>query len=193
MTTPSTARTDPMTTTDTLIADYLQRLRRATADLPPGTRAELLDDIGAHLADTAGDAPDEARVRQVLDELGTPETIAQAARVESGGVAATPPTGGHGDLAYDVSTVLVLLLGGFVVPVLGWVAGVVMLWNGPRWTRGEKWFGTLIWPALVAVPLLLVTARPQDPAVWLWVGAVVLVVGLPTAFAQLLRRARRRA
>lgn len=181
-----------MASTDTLITDYLDRLRRATADLPPGVRAELLDDIGAHLADTTGGAPDEAHVRQVIDELGTPEGIAEAARAEAG--TASPPAPGDNGLAYDVSTVLVLLLGGFLLPVLGWVAGLVMLWNGPRWTRGEKWLGTLVWPAAIAVPVAVVlTLRLLDSGVPFWIGAVVLVIGFPAAFVHLLRRARRRA
>ncbi|HEY4456988.1 MAG TPA: hypothetical protein VGN81_21940 [Pseudonocardiaceae bacterium] len=139
-----------MSDTETLIADYLGELRRAAAGLPPAARAELLDDIGAHLTDLIGPGADESRVRQVLDELGTPEEIVAAAATESG-----IPARANGDRVYDIATVLLLLLGNVVVPVLAWIVGVVMLWNGPRWTTSQKWAGTLVWPVLVLVALVL--------------------------------------
>lgn len=182
-----------MASTDTLITDYIERLRRATADLPAGTRAELVDDITAHLADTVGEHPDEAHVRQVIDELGRPEAIADAARAESGGA----PARGNSGLTYDVSTVLVLLLGGFVVPVLGWVGGVVMLWNGPRWTTRDRWLGTFVWPMTIVVAAAGLLAGHNAGSNTAWGAAflaavVVVVVGFPTAFVLLLRRAGRR-
>src|SRR5882762_8048267 len=62
----------PMTTNNALISDYLDRLRRASAGLPEKARAELLDDINAHLAETVGAAAGEAEIRRVLDDLGAP-------------------------------------------------------------------------------------------------------------------------
>ncbi|HEY2056885.1 MAG TPA: hypothetical protein VGH57_00830 [Amycolatopsis sp.] len=203
-TTTSVVRSELLSANDVLIAEYLDRLRRAAAGLAPATRAELLDDIAAHLAETAGPGADEARTRQVLDELGTPEEIAAAAAAETGvpasglagGLAAAPARAGGGELAYDVGTVVVLLLAGFVVPVLGWIAGVVMLWNGPRWTTREKWAGTLLWPAaiLVAGALLLLghaLAGGVGPMVFL-LGGLIELAGLVTAFTILLRAAARR-
>jgi hypothetical protein len=197
-TTTSLVRSEPLATTDALIADYLDRLRRAGAGLPPAARAELLDDIAAHLAETVGPGADEAQARQALDELGTPKEIAAAAAAESGapvGVPAGAPARAGGELAYDVGTVLVLLLGGFVVPVLGWIAGVVMLWNGPRWSTREKWAGTVLWPAaiLVAGTLLLLGHRAGGvgPEVVL-LGGIAVLVGLGAGFTILLRAAARR-
>lgn len=62
------------------------------------------------------------------------------------------------DETYSVVTVLLLILGGFVVPVVGWFAGVVMPWAGDRWSIGDKLLGTLIWPAAVRLPLAAVAA-----------------------------------
>lgn len=166
-----------MKPTEQIIADYRDRLSRATADLPSGRRAELLDDIDAHLAEATADAPDRASVLQVLDQLGTPESIAEAARAESG---TRPERGVDRDLAYDVFSVLALLLGGFVVPLVGWLAGVIMIWNGPRWTVVDRWIGTLAWPAAIAPPAALATAVvlvPQITPVPVW---VLLPVGLLT-------------
>ena len=165
--------TEPMPGTEALIAGYLNRLRRASAALPAAARAELLDDISAHLTETIGPGADEIQVRQALDELGTPEEIAAEAVAESGA-----PARSSGDRLYDVATVLLLLLGNFVVPVLAWIVGVVMLWNGPRWNTSQKWIGTLVWP--VAVLLFLVvhwTAMTIMP--------LVVVIGLAVVVTEL--------
>jgi hypothetical protein len=182
------------TAAERLIADYLERLDRAAADLPDGTRAELLADIRGHLSETAGASPGEAAVRQILGELGEPEEIVAAAAPEA---ADRPSRSGRtdrtgGELAYDVTTVLVLLLGGFVVPVLGWIAGVVMLWNGPRWRRRHKWTGTLLWPAATAVGViaLMVAHRGGPGPLVILIALAVILIGLITGFTYLLRATR---
>ncbi len=179
-----------MPTPDALIADYLDRLRQASAGLPADSRAELMQDIGAHLAEKVDAAAGEVQVRRVLDGLGTPEEIAAAAADQSG---ARPPVHATGGLAYDVTTVLVLLLGGFVIPLLGWIAGIVMLWNGPRWDTRHKWAGTLIWPGAVVLTLLALTADHRTSGrlgVVVVTGLAVVVAGLVTGFGYLLRAAR---
>jgi hypothetical protein len=179
-----------MSTSDTLIADYLDRLRRASADLPAGSRAELMQDIGAHLAEKVDAGAGEVQARRVLDELGTPEEIAAAAAVQSGARSSASAGGGF---AYDLATVLVLFLGGFVVPVLGWIAGVVMLWSGPRWDARHKWAGTLIWPAAIILTLVLLTADHRTSGhlgVVVLAGLAVVLAGLVVGFAYLLRAAR---
>ena len=101
--------------------------------------------------------------------------------------------------AYSVAAVLLLVAGGFVLPVVGWFAGVVMLWAGPRWSTADKWLGTLVWPAVVAVPLAVgiataaLAGRDLGPGVVVGgiVGLVAVVVALPWTFIHLLRAARR--
>jgi hypothetical protein len=41
--------------------------------------------------------------------------------------------------------VFLLAVGG-LFPFLGWILGVVLLWNGPRWTRRDRLIGTLVPP-----------------------------------------------
>jgi heme/copper-type cytochrome/quinol oxidase subunit 2 len=113
-------------------------------------------------------------------------------------VTAEPQSRPPQDEAYDVVTVLVLMLGGFVVPVVGWLAGVVMLWASRRWSVADKWLGTVVWPAVVVVPAVTfcaVAAATQDAGPGFVVGGVVgvlaLLVGLPAAFVRLLRAGRR--
>lgn len=90
------------------------------------------------------------------------------------------------DTIYDVATLLMLLLGGFAVPVLGWVAAVVMAWNLPRWTVGQKWLATLIWPLALAVPLTVVlvssglTGAEHNPAALL-AALAVAAIAVPAA------------
>ena len=184
---------EPMAETfaDRLTAGYLDRLRHAAAGLPPAVREELVADISAHLADAAAHAPDEAALRQACDDLGTPEEVAAAAAAESG---THPPARTGGELGYDVATVLALLLGGFVVPFLGWVAGVVMIWNGPRWTTGGRWLGTLIWPAAIVVGMAGLVADHAASGHLTWavlLAAVIIVAGIPAGFIHLLRTASR--
>lgn len=175
------------TPAEAVVAEYLDRLRRAAADLPEGPRAELLDNISAHLSETTGDAS-EAQVRTVLDELGSPEEIAAAARAESG---SRPDRSGDG-MFYDIAAVLVLLLGGFVVPVVGWLAGVVMLCAGPRWSTSQKVLGTLAWPVAACVGGTVLFVSPNQSVTVLGLSALVVVIGLPAVFIHLLRSANRK-
>ncbi|BBF99179.1 hypothetical protein C8E95_4379 [Pseudonocardia autotrophica] len=110
-----------------------------------------------------------------------------------------PRSAGDPD-AYPVLTVLMLMLGGFVLPFVGWLAGVVMLWTGRAWTVGEKWLGTLVWPAVVIVPasapVFGVLIGPAGAPAWtigvgLVLAAVAVLVVLPWTFVRLLRAGRR--
>jgi hypothetical protein len=52
----------------------------------------------------------------------------------------------------EIAAVILLLVGGIVVPVIGWIVGCILLWVSPRWSRGDKLLGTLVWPGgLLAV------------------------------------------
>src|SRR5262245_24522039 len=80
------------TAIDQLVADYLERLRGATADLPAAEREELVESIAEHIATSMQelDPPNEAAVRTILDRLGDPAVIAAEARGQSSQPAATP-------------------------------------------------------------------------------------------------------
>jgi hypothetical protein len=45
----------------------------------------------------------------------------------------------------DLTALLLLLFGGFIY-LAGWALGVLLLWRSDRWTKTEKWFGTLVLP-----------------------------------------------
>ena len=56
----------------------------------------------------------------------------------------------------DILALFLLALGAFFVFV-GWIGGVVLLWKSDRWTRTEKWLGTLVWPFGLVFVLFVVT------------------------------------
>jgi len=138
-------------TDDTLAADYLKRLRRAARSLPRARRAELLDEIAAHIAEAraAGTVP----LRVVLDELGDPAEIVAAA---GAGQQASR-------LGWRETAAIILLLGGGFLFVVGWFAGLVLLWSSPRWRWPDKLLGTLVWPGgYLGVALVGLFAASSD-------------------------------
>jgi hypothetical protein len=52
---------------------------------------------------------------------------------------------------------ILLPIGGIIVPVFGWVAGVILLWTSGSWTNREKLAGTLLPPGGLLLPLGLLT------------------------------------
>lgn len=108
----------------------------------------------------------------------------------------------------EVAAMLLLLFGGFVF-VIGWFAGVLLLWASNRWTTKEKLLGTLIWPfgyASVVVfstmPGQVCTGGGTDDngvpfpevcsgfafPIWMGVPILILLILAPLAVAGLLIR-----
>ena len=47
---------------------------------------------------------------------------------------------------------LLLPIGGLIIPVVGWFIGVILLWSSRVWTTGEKLAGTLLFPGGLLLP-----------------------------------------
>jgi hypothetical protein len=116
---------------------------------------------------------------------------------------------------YDVVTVFLILLGGVLVPVAGWVVGAVMLLASRRWTAREKLAGLLVWPGGLALAAGLVVFAPMQQCAYLddtpghhsgsgectgtaipgWIGVPLLVLAVlgPLVTAVYLTRRARRA
>lgn len=156
------------TSADRLIDDYLDRLERELAEFPAARRRELVQEISEHIAEArAGLEPEnEAQIRNVLDRLGDPADIAVEARgsVEEQPTAAAPaPERRSG--ALEVVALVLILLGGVVVPVIGWLVGVVLLWISSAWTARQKLLGTLVVPGGLALPAgILLFATSSESA-----------------------------
>lgn len=161
------------------VTRFLARLDTAAAALPPGRREELGAEIREHLADALRRTDgDEVAVRQALDRLGSPEDIVAAeSPADTGPVDGSPalsvappgwpppPSSPWGPL--EVATVLLLTVGGFVLPLVGPVAGLVCAWVSVRWTRREKVVATvlaLLQPVLLVMLLagVLLVAAPSS-------------------------------
>lgn len=139
------------TTLHPLAQAYLKQLRRLAKGLPRSRRSELLADIEAHLAESAPAGATEAEVRTALDHLGEPDEIVAAEESN------LPPPGRRGPLEW--CAIILLLVGGVVIPVIGWIVGALLLWISHAWTVRDKVWGTLVLPGGLL------------PAVWLTVGA----------------------
>jgi hypothetical protein len=143
-----------------LVARYIDDLNEALAALPRARRVELVDDIAGHidmlLAEAAESGPlTREAVEAVLAEVGAPAEIARAAGADS--MARQGPTG------WDKAVIAVLLVGGIIVPVLGWLIGVVMLWVSSAWRVKDKVIGTLLVPGGLLLPLVLLFVGAEAP------------------------------
>jgi uncharacterized membrane protein len=124
------------TEADALVLRYLQGLESQLGDLPANRRQELLDEVAEHItaARATLDPETEAGVRSLLERLGDPADIAAEAR-DRFGVPAEP--------ARPTPWLEVIALVALVIPFLGWVVGVVLVWLSRLWTTRDKLIGTL--------------------------------------------------
>ena len=170
------------TSADKLVEDYLDRLERKLADFPSARRRELVQEISEHIAEArAGlESENEAEIRNLLDRIGDPADIAAEARgpAPETAPAAAPVERRSG--ALDVAALILLLVGGVVIPVIGWLVGVVLLWISNSWTTNEKLFGTLVVPGGLALPVYLSLAAGYTESCGGPVGGPVTCTGGPS-------------
>jgi uncharacterized membrane protein len=138
------------TSADKLVEDYLDRLERELADFPSARRRELVQEISEHIAEArAGlESENEAEIRNLLDRMGDPADIAGEARERPAPVA-------RKGSALDIVALIMLLVGGVIIPLVGWLVGVVLLWVSEAWSTREKLFGTIVVPGGLALPIFL--------------------------------------
>lgn len=191
---------------------YLSRLSTELRDVREPLRGDIWSGIAEELD---GLAEPDARGR--IAELGDPAFIAREA-VEAGDGRPDPETGQPGYVTvtqtiplaesprFAVAAAITLGIGGFVIPFLGYLVGVVLVWTSALWTRGEKAIAT-IGPFAITILAAFIThwigaantpegegSNPLVPAVYdfVWtsvIGAALLSV---VAMGWLLVRLRRR-
>lgn len=131
-----------------LVTRYMKDLDRALRDLPRERRQEIVEEIEGHIAESAagrGGEMTENELRDVLEQVGHPEAIAEDARERFG-----IPRRRAG--AMEGIAVASLLFGGLLIPVIGWVFGVILLWASRVWSTRDKILGTLFVPGGLAAP-----------------------------------------
>jgi hypothetical protein len=147
----------------------------------------------------------DADLRNALERVGDPGDIAAEAR-DRFGIKHVKPSW------TDTAAVILLPIGGLVLPVIGWIVGVVLLWISDVWSTRDKLIGTLVVPGGLLLPFWLmffaVTSKtcyvigpgegacessPGPSGDWVQVVLVALVVIAPIMMAVYLGRRLRRA
>jgi hypothetical protein len=134
---------------DKLVRRYLAQLDATLLGVDASRREEIRAEVHRHIerGRTGLDRDDVASVRALLSRVGDPAAIAAKA-------GAPPPGSGRWDAWAPW-----LIIFGPVASGLGWVAGVLILWTSPTWSRPDKLIATFVPPAgLVALFFGLVAA-----------------------------------
>jgi hypothetical protein len=137
---------------DVLVDDYLDRLDVVAARLPLDRRVELVAEVREHIATALAEGRrDEPAVRNVLDRLGSPEEIVAAEAGPDapapGASPGPPPRPIDGPTPWgtnETAAVLLLTVGAVVLPFVGPLVGLVLVWFSARWTRFQKSLVTVI-------------------------------------------------
>ena len=131
-----------------VVRSFLSQLEVALVGVPVDISREIVAGISEELAE-----PDDAAAAARIEELGDPAFIAAEARAGIPPVAAAsvvpaspvvPAPAAVGEPRWHVVLIALLVaFGGYVVPVLGWIVGIVMMWLSKSWFSWEKWVATL--------------------------------------------------
>ena len=162
---------------NTIIDEYMRRLDAELSALPRAQRAEIVDDIRAHLADARSDLDTEtdSDILTLLSRIGEPAAIAGEAHNRFG----MEPVSSAGPL--DFLALLLLGVGNLIVPVASWCAGALLLWRSPALSRAEKqrigMVSSIAVAAMFPVLFLLALLPPH------WLAAFVLLPVAATAHA----------
>jgi uncharacterized membrane protein len=130
-----------------LVERYLKHLEVELDDLPRDRRREIVDEIAGHIAEArAGlEHESEADVRNILEGLGDPADIAEDAR-ERFDVQPTRAALPYKPGWIEVGALVLLLVGGLILPFFGWMIGVILLWLSNAWNVRDKIIGTVFVP-----------------------------------------------
>ena len=144
------------TTPNKLVDRYLKHLEVELDDIPGDRRREIVDEIEGHIAEARSglEHETEADVRNILEGLGDPADIAEEARERfevHPPLAAQPFKPGW----LEIAAIVLLLIGGIVIPFFGWVIGVVLLWVSNAWNVRDKVIGTVFVPGGLALSAFL--------------------------------------
>lgn len=133
---------------DRSVDRYLRDLKEDVRDLPKAQQRELVGEITQHIDSALAEMPThtEADVRNVLEHLGDPADIANEARERLGIHRAKAGL-------REYAAVILLPIGGVIIPILGWIVGLILLWSSPVWTSRDKWIGSLIIPGGLLLPI----------------------------------------
>jgi HAAS len=141
---------------DKLVERYLKHLDVELDDLPRDRRREIVDEIAGHITEArAGlEFETEADVRNILEGLGDPADIAVDAR-ERFEVRPQAPVPSYKPGWIEIGALVLLLIGGIVIPIFGWLIGAVLLWVSNAWNIRDKIIGTIFVPGGLGLSIFL--------------------------------------
>lgn len=142
------------TAPDKLVERYLKHLEVELDDVPRDRRREIVDEIAGHIAEARAGLEDEteADVRNILEGLGDPADIAEEARERPEIKPLTTPFKAGW---MEAGALILLLIGGLILPFVGWFVGVILLWLSNAWNVRDKVIGTLFVPGGLGFSLFL--------------------------------------
>ncbi|NRD27964.1 hypothetical protein [Frigoribacterium sp. VKM Ac-2836] len=146
-------------------AQYLKDLDRALIGAPDDVRRSMLADVADELRGLEGDA-----ARSRIAELGDVDTIAADARADTTALIPAAPNRG-----YAIGTSITLVAGWYLIPVFGWIAGLIMIGAGTHWTAAERRRGILASVLVILFSAVALVAF-RGTAVW-GIGLAVFAVG----------------
>jgi uncharacterized membrane protein len=135
-----------------VVRAYRAQLVLALEGIPNTVAQDILRGVDEEL-----EGLETAEAARRIETLGDPAFIAAEARAELfTDVAASPPTTEPSNVSgYNISAVLLVALGGVVIPVVGWIAGIAMVALSSSWRGWEKWVAALSPLAAGAASVLL--------------------------------------
>lgn len=134
-----------------IVRNFLDQLEAALVGVPGDISGEIVAGVTEELAGL-----DAVTAAARIEEFGDPAFIAAEAR--AGTTQVVPVASRTGDPRwYTVLTALLVAVGGIVIPLLGWIVGIAMLWLSKTWRTWEKWVATLT-PLVATVLAALVVA-----------------------------------
>lgn len=184
--------------TPQVVKNYLAQLELALSGIPSDLAADIRSGIEEELIGL-----DPMTASQRIEELGDPAFIAAEAR-DAAAPVSTSSTFGDAvrvplseSSGFVITAALFVAVGGFVIPLAGWVVGIVMVWMSRTWRIWEKWVATLLPPLIILFSVLWTALRATDDSMLfgvfpVWQALVLLVPTTVIVGIWLLWRARRR-
>ena len=179
--------TAPLAHTDVLVLDYLAALWAATEDLSPEHRDVVMNAVADYIARRRVGALDGAE--RIITLLGPVEDIAAAARRGRLPVHLIPPVAPPmppapapvGAGAVEWTGVTLLTAGAVVLPLVGPLAGMLLVSSSGRWTQVQKvaaWLLAGVPAAFGALIMLLAFVGGEEVALAM---AYLMMVAGPMA------------
>lgn len=151
---------------------YLAELEQAAATLPAERRSELLAQVRDHLDRELAANDDSEHAKAVVSRLGDPYDLVAEAIID-----VPTPTAKPQSTASEIVAILLLGLGGFVLPLIAPLVGVLLMLTTPRWTRSQvRKTGLIVGVGFLALISLFVLALIGSGSSASLIALVVLII-----------------